>query len=283
MAQPTRRSGPDFLTAFVPSDARTAGYVTVGGLRLPYAWWGEVPSPDRPVLVLLHEGLGSLLLWRDFPAHLAKATGCPVFAYERPGHGGADRPTAPRPDDYHRIEAERVLPAVLAAVGIDRPILFGHSDGGTMALLYAAAAPDAVRAVITEAAHVIVEDLTITGIEAARAAYAAGPLRQRLHRYHGDNTDWIFDAWSLTWLRPEFRAWDIRARLATLRCPALVLQGAEDEYGTIAQVEGVCQSVAGPCEPLILPQCGHIPHHQQRAAVLQAVQRFLAGLGLALP
>lgn len=230
---------------------------------------------DRPTLVFLHEGLGSIAQWRDFPAALCAATGLPGLVYERWGFGGSEPLVLPRPRDYLEHEAERALPELLDACAVSRPILVGHSDGGSIALLYAAAFPGRPAACITEAAHAFVEDVTLDGIRAAEQAWRRGGLEARLARYHGANTETVFRGWTETWLRPDFRDWTLVERLPAIACPLLVIQGADDEYGTAAQVETIVARSGGPAEALLVPACGHSPHHQRRAVVLRAMTDFV--------
>ena len=231
-------------------------------------------TADRPTLVLLHEGLGSIAQWRDFPHQLAAATGLPALVYDRVGHGGSGPLTAAREAHYLHQEAEESLPAVLEACGVAAPLLVGHSDGGTIALLYAAVFPDNPCAVVTEAAHVFVEDVTLAGIRAAVEAYESGDLRDRLARHHGERTGPMFRGWSDTWLSPGFRHWNIEAALPHIRCPLLAIQGEDDEYATPAQLRAIAAGAPG-AETLLLPGCGHTPHHQARERVLQAIVRFV--------
>jgi pimeloyl-ACP methyl ester carboxylesterase len=244
-----------------------------------------VPSPAQgagtgttPTLVFLHEALGSIRQWRDFPHRLAAATGCRALVYDRCGAGGSDPLAGPRPLDYLEVEARKVLPEVLAACGIDRPVLVGHSDGGTIALLYAAAFPDGPVGIVTEAAHVFVEEITLFGIRAAGESFANTDFRDRLKRYHGERTDSLFAAWRDTWLDPAFRDWNVEAALASVRCPVLALQGAEDEYGSPRQLAAIADGVAGPVRQCLLPDCGHTPHRQAPEAVLEETARFIASL-----
>lgn len=233
-----------------------------------------------PTLVFLHEGLGSIGQWRRFPADLCIAAGLPGLVYERWGYGGSDPLTDNRPLDYLEQEARDSLPEVLAVCGItEPPILFGHSDGATIVLLFAALYPTQVRAVISEAGHVFVEEICLAGIRDARTAYyEQDQLRQGLHRYHGANTDSMFRAWADTWLHPDRRHWNVEAELARVTCPTLVIQGMDDEYATRAQVDAIANGVSGPQEVLWLPDCAHVPHHQARDTVLQATVRFINGL-----
>ncbi len=218
-----------------------------------------------PTLVFLHEGLGSIGQWRHFPAELCARTGLPGLVYERWGYGRSDPLTGPRPDDYLHREAQDSLPEVLAACGIaDPPILFGHSDGGSIALLFAAAHPEQTRAVVCEAAHVFIEEECLAGIRLAVAAYEQGPLRDGLRRYHGANTETMFRGWGDTWLRPTRRHWNVAAELPRIACPTLIIQGADDEYATRAQMDAIAAGMSGPTEILWLPDCAHVPHHQAR-------------------
>lgn len=253
-------------------------HVTVAGHRLRVAQIGHRDGRGgTPTLVFLHEGLGSILHWRDVPQMLVAATGLPALVYDRWGFGGSEPLMLPRTDDYLDREAE-ALGELLAACGIADHILVGHSDGGTIALLHAARGPAGLRGLVVEAAHVFVEDCTIAGIERAAAAWRDTDLPRRLARYHGDKAESVFRGWAETWLRPSFRDWDMTDRLPAIGCPALVLQGAEDEYGTPAQVEAIAAGVAGRVETLLIADCGHTPHFEAWDVVLPAITRFVAGL-----
>jgi pimeloyl-ACP methyl ester carboxylesterase len=253
-----------------PFDLQAAGHRLHAERLLP-------PSARAgPTLVFLHEGLGSIGQWRDFPAQLCAATGLPGLVYERWGFGRSAPLTGPRPADYLHREARGSLPEVMAACGIaEPPILFGHSDGGSIALLFAAAFPDRVRAVVCEAGHVLVEEVCLAGIRAAGVAYERGDLRKALQRYHGAKTDLLFRGWHDTWLRPDFRAWNIEPELPRIVCPTLIVQGADDEYATRAQVDAIAAGVSGPNEVLWLADCAHVPHHQAREIVLAEAARFI--------
>ena len=245
------------------------------GLRLdPPA----APPADAPCLVFLHEALGSIRLWRDFPDAVVAATGLPALVYERLGHGGADPLTLPRGLDYLHIEAEQVLRAVLEQAGIGRAILVGHSDGGSIALLHAAACPERIMAAVTLAAHVFVEDVTLAGVHEAMEAWRTTDLPEKLGKYHGSNTEALYHAWAETWTSDEFRPWNIEDCLPRIDCPLLVIQGAEDEYATPAQVQAICRGAGGPATPLLIPDCAHQPHRQQRDAVLDAITAFVRGV-----
>ena len=251
-----------------------AGWTRAGGARLETAWWG--PSPDAaPTIVLLHEGLGCVAMWRGFPASLAEATGCGVFAWSRAGYGGSDPVPPPRPLTYmHDEAADRVRP-VLDAAGIRECILLGHSDGGSIAALYAGTQPDKrVRGLVLLAPHFFVEDIALAGIADARARYVGGNLRERLARYHAD-VDGAFWGWNGAWLDPAFRAWNIAAQCAGIAVPTLVVQGLADPYGTEAQVD-VLRSVADTwVRPLLLAGVGHSPHLEAPAVTQDAVAGFI--------
>ena len=248
--------------------------VVVDGKRLETAWW---PGADGhgPPLVLLHEGLGSLGLWRDFPARLAARTGCGVLAYSRHGYGRSDVLRAKHEPTYMHHEAHAVLPALLGALGIERPVLFGHSDGASIALLYAGRAEHDPRGLILEAPHVFVEEISVRSIAAARDAYAAG-LRARLARHH-DDVDATFYGWNDIWLDPRFRAWNIEAAADGVRCPVLLVQGDADEYGTTAQLDAIAARVPAS-ETLVVPGAGHSPHRDAPEPVLERVAAFVAAL-----
>jgi len=248
-------------------------FLTAGGHRLEYERIGG--APDRATLILLHEGLGSIALWRDFPAKLAQATGCPAVVYSRCGYGGSDALAHARGVDYMHREALDTLPELRARLGLDDAILVGHSDGASIALIHAGSGRWPVRAVVLEAPHVFVEDVSITSIAAARAAYETTDLRQRLARYHAD-VDSAFRGWNDIWLDPNFRTWTIEDALPGVRCPVLAIQGADDEYGTLAQLDAIERGVAGRFERLVLPQCKHSPHRDQEEAVLAAMAAFIA-------
>ena len=238
-------------------------------------------APNAPTLLFLHEGLGSIGQWRDFPAALCRRTGLPGLVYDRWGYGRSAPLTGPRPDDYLEQEARHSLPELLAACAIRTPpILFGHSDGASIALLFAAFWPEQVRAVISEAAHINVEEMCLAGIRHAGHAYAGNGLRAGLQRYHEDNTEGMFYGWHDTWLRPTRRTWSMTAHLPRITCPTLIIQGAEDEYGSRAQVDAIAAGVAGPAEILWLPGCRHVPHQQARDVVLDTAVRFIDGLGI---
>ena len=254
------------------------GFLSVEGQSLEYRWLGPGPI-DAPTLVFLHEGLGCVAMWRDFPARLAAATGCGALIYSRAGYGGSDPVALPRTPSYLTIEAHEVLPRVLAASGVADAILVGHSDGATIALLYAAAITDGpVRGAAILAPHVFVEEVTLAGIREAKLAFEEGDLRPRLARFHGGNVDGAFYGWCDTWLNPAFRDWNVEAALPAVRIPLLIIQGEDDAYGGVEQVRAIAAQVAGPVETMVLAGCGHSPHVDQNGRVLDAIAGFAGGL-----
>lgn len=256
----------------------TNGVLEIDGVRLECRWIGS-PTPDRPTLVFLHEGLGCVALWKNFPDRLAARTGLATFAYSRAGYGGSDPVSLPRRVTYLDREARDVLPKVLAAAGIGRTILIGHSDGGTIALIYAANGGNCAAAVVTIAAHVFNEDAAIRGIETVRDAYRGGDLRARLARSHARNVDCAFRGWSEVWLSEAFRSWSIVETLSRVTVPTLAIQGRDDPYGTLAQVHAICRGVSGRSREAILAACGHAPHREKPAETIETVARFLAEFG----
>ncbi|MCC2111362.1 MAG: alpha/beta hydrolase [Hyphomicrobiales bacterium] len=237
------------------------------------------PRPDEvPTLILLHEGLGAVSMWRDFPDRLAAATGCGVFAYSRAGYGGSDPVPLPRPLTYMHDEARDVLPDLIAAIGVRRGLLVGHSDGASIAAIYAgsdAANRDRICGLVLMAPHFFVEDVSIKSIAAAKIAYETTDLRERLKRYHGDNVDCAFWGWNGAWLDPGFRAWDIREYLGRIEVPVLVVQGRDDEYGTLAQVHAAEADCTTPVTVEVLEDCGHAPFRDQPEATLAANAAFV--------
>ena len=249
----------------------------IDGHRVEARWWGD-DSSDHPVLVLLHEGLGCVDLWKDFPRQLAEKLSCRVFAYSRLGYGKSDACPLPRPVTFMHKEAREFLPRVLAAAGITSHILLGHSDGGSIALIYAATAPEGLKAVITEAAHVFCESLTLESIAQAKVAYEKGDLKPRLEKYHGPNTENAFRGWNDVWLNPKFASWNIRELLPDIGVPVLAIQGREDPYGTLDQITAV-EGAIPHCTTAILDHCGHAPHVQAPKQTMESITRFLGPPG----
>jgi branched-chain amino acid transport system substrate-binding protein len=246
--------------------------------------WLRRDDTASPLLVFLHEGLGSVSLWRDFPQALCDALQCRGLVYSRPGYGqSTSRPAHERlePDFMHRQACE-VLPALLNALGVDtathKPWLFGHSDGGSIALLYAAKFPDQLAGAVVLAPHILVEDISVSSIQQARTAYAEGDLRQRLSRHHAD-PDSAFKGWNDIWLNPTFRDWNITQELKSISCPLLAVQGVNDEYGTLEQIRGIAR-VAPQCKLVTLADCGHSPHRDQKDRLIEAVRDFFSTTAL---
>jgi pimeloyl-ACP methyl ester carboxylesterase len=247
-------------------------FVDVCGHRIEYERL-EVASAGRPTLVLLHEGLGSIAMWRDFPSRVAHATGCNALVYSRYGYGNSSPLQEPRGVRYMHDEALLALPELLMKVGIEAPILLGHSDGGSIALIHAGARLCPVTAVVTLAAHVMVEEISVASIAAARTAYETTGLRARLAPYHAD-VDSAFWGWNRIWLHTDFRAWNIEEYLPRIACPVLAIQGEDDEYGTMEQMKRIGSQVRDVAL-LELEDCRHSPHRDQPPAVLEAVARFV--------
>lgn len=242
--------------------------------------WVGTGDPRAPLIVFLHEGLGSLWMWKEFPHQLCVAAGARGLVYSRPGYGGST-PRLPEETwgpDFMHVQAREVLPALLVTLGIDtsieRPWLFGHSDGGSIALIHAASFPDGVAGVIVLAPHILVEEYGLISIRKARQAYVAGDLRRKLERYHHD-IDSAFWGWNDIWLSPSFLTWTIEALLPSIRCPLLAIQGHDDPYGTMEQIDGIARRTR-KTELLKLDQCGHSPHRDQPDHVISATVRFLA-------
>lgn len=232
-------------------------------------------------IVMLHEGLGSLAMWRDFPGQVAHATGCDVLVYSRFGYGQSAPAGGPRAVDYMHREALQVLPELLDRLRIKQPVLLGHSDGGSIALIHAGGAGRSVAGLILMAPHVLVEDISISGIEAAREAYLQTDLRARLGRYHAD-VDATFRGWNDIWLSPAFRDWNIEEYLPAIACPILAIQGEDDEYGSMDQLARIARqaSGSGDIDLLRLEDCRHSPHKDQQQAVLEAITRFIDRLAV---
>jgi pimeloyl-ACP methyl ester carboxylesterase len=248
-------------------------------VALEYRWIGNAPA-TAPLMVFLHEGLGSLSAWRDFPERLCAAANVRGLVYSRAGYGrSTPRPSEQRwrPDFMH-IQAREALPGLLEGLGIDSrktpPWLLGHSDGGSIALIHAASFPDRVAGLIVLAPHVLVEDISVTSIERAREVYRTTDLRERLGRHHAD-VDSAFWGWNDIWLDPAFRDWNIEALLPSIRCPLLAVQGEDDEYGTMEQIDRIAAAVPH-AQLLKLAACGHSPHRDQPQALIDASVRFIA-------
>ena len=255
--------------------AAVTEFAAIGDQRLEYVRLSG--NPRAPTLVFLHEGLGSIALWRDFPQRVTAVTGHPALVYSRAGYGRSSPLTRARRSDYMHAEALSVLPALLDRLAIEGPILIGHSDGASIALIHAGAGVRAVRAIAAIAPHVFVEELSLASIARAKTSYDSDDLRPRLARHHAD-VDSAFRGWNDIWLAPEFRDWNIESLLSGIACPVLLIQGENDEYGTLAQIDAIERQLAGPVERVVLAACGHSPQRDQREATLTALARFIASI-----
>lgn len=254
------------------------GFLEADGRRLEYRWVGRRSA--APTLVFLHEGLGCLDAWRDFPDRVAEATGLGVFVYSRAGYGRSDPVELPLPVRYMHHEGLVVLPQVLEQAGIERCVLVGHSDGGSIAIVYAGSAkqPERLQGLILLAPHVFNEELSVESVRASREEYLKGDLRQRLERYHRDRVDDAFWGWNDVWLHPDFRDWNLEEYLPAICVPAILIQGKQDPYGTQRQLEAIEAGVSGPVQRVMLPACGHAPHKDRPAATLETMVTFLRTL-----
>src|SRR3979409_2083285 len=251
----------------------SSGFLAIGAQNLEYRMIG--PPPDHaPTIIMLHEGLGSAALWGDFPEKLQAATGAGIFAYSRSGYGASTPARLPRPLDYMHIEALEGLPKLLDAIGFRRGLLLGHSDGASIAAIYAGSHQDhRVEGVAMIAPHFIVEDISVASIARIRTAYETTELKAKLKRWHKD-VDNAFYGWNGAWLNPKFRDWDISEYLAYIRVPVAILQGVDDEYGTMRQVEIAQEECYCPVDVTVIPGAGHSPHREAPGATLDAISEF---------
>jgi pimeloyl-ACP methyl ester carboxylesterase len=252
------------------------GFLDLPPLRLEYRMIGPRPnaSDAAPTIVMLHEGLGSVGLWGSFPDEIAAATGAGVFVYSRSGYGRSRPGPMPRGTDFMHEEACTVLPRVLDAIGFQRGLLLGHSDGASIATIYAGSVQDhRVRGLVLIAPHFFIEEFGIAEIERANAAFASGELREKLKRWHAD-VDCAFRSWSEPWLHPDFRKWDITEALGYIRVPILIVQGEDDQYGTLKQIEAAQQECFCPVEAAVLPGVRHAPHREAPEQTLAVVTDF---------
>ncbi|MDF2365946.1 alpha/beta hydrolase [Sneathiella sp.] len=253
---------------------------TIAGKRIEYRTIGALDS-QRPVLVFLHEGLGCTALWRDFPDRLCELTNCTGLIYSRLGYGGSDACDLPRPLDYMEREASDMLPVILEHFNIKRPLLVGHSDGASISLIYAGLSDVAKpEAVIVMAPHVFCEDISVDGIKTAKQAYEQRDLKEKLEKFHGINTECAFRGWNDAWLDPAFKNWNIESFLPSVNMPLLAIQGREDSYGTLAQIDAIEAAVSGPFEKLILDDCGHNPWQEKAEDVLSYAAEFISDIGV---
>lgn len=255
------------------TNLQPSGTLTIGASKLEYRMIG--PAPDKaPTIVMLHEGLGSVGLWGDFPEKLQAETGAGVFVYSRAGYGASTPAALPRKPDYMHVEALDVLPKLLDAVGFRRGLLLGHSDGASIATIYAGGIQDhRVRGLVLIAPHFVVEDISIQSIAAIKETYAATDLRTKLARWHTD-VDNAFRGWNDAWLDPQFRDWDISESLAYVRVPVAIIQGADDQYGTLRQIEIAEAECYCPVDVTIVPGAGHSPQREAPDVTLKAAADF---------
>ena len=259
-----------------------SGRVVANGASLEWALFGP-RDPAVPVIVVLHEGLGCLALWRAFPEQLARHTGYRVFAFSRAGYGRSDPATLPRPLDYMTREALDCLPEVLAAIDAPGYVLLGHSDGASIAAIYAGSvADDRLRGVVLMAPHFFTEPMGLAEIAAARDVFATTAMKARMAKYHADPAA-TFRGWNEAWLDPAFKAWNIEAVIESFRVPVLALQGREDQYGTLAQIEAVRRKSPADVELAVIEKCRHSPHFDQPEATLEVIGAFLNRLPAAYP
>jgi pimeloyl-ACP methyl ester carboxylesterase len=257
-----------------PSDIE---FLTVDGVRLETRRFAG--QAGKPTLVFLHEGLGCIDMWRNFPARLSRMSGCPALVYSRRGYGRSAPCDVPRPLTYMHHEGLEVLPELLKAAEIADHVLIGHSDGGSISLINAGGTPaPGLKAVITMAAHVFCETLSVASIAEAKTLYEDAELRSRLAKYHGDNVDGAFWGWNKAWLDPDFMQWNIEEYLPKVLVPQLVIQGSDDPYGTIAQVEAIAKQSAGPVAVCLLENCGHSPYKDQAQKSLMLASDFICRL-----
>lgn len=249
---------------------KTIGFKKINGQKIYYELYQK--SEEADYLVFLHEGLGSVAQWKNLPQEFSESTGMSVLVYDRSGYGQSSPVPQDYPYDYVRYEAHTILAQLLEQLKIDTCHLFGHSDGATMALLFAAYHPQKCLSVISEAAHVIIEDMSVEGIKNIRAIYQ-DKIRKPLQKYHGENTDWVFYHWADTWIDPEFKSWNMKEELSQIQCPVLAIQGEDDEYGSPMQLE-IIQKLS-PAEIHLLAHCGHIPHFQKPKDLMKLVLNFL--------
>lgn len=251
------------------------GFLRIGTETWEARWIG--PGPDEaPTLVFLHEGLGCVSMWKDFPDRLVAATKCGGLVYSRAGYGKSDAVSLPRPLDYMQVEGRNVLPKILDALDIERAILVGHSDGASIALVHSGLDTRArIVGLIAEAPHVFAEDMGLDSIAKIQTLFETTDLRARLARHHGDNVDCAFFGWNGAWSDPKFRFWNIEEYLPGISAPVLLIQGEDDEYGSVEQLRAIERQVGGPVQTELLPDCGHSPHRDQAEAVLKIMTEFV--------
>jgi pimeloyl-ACP methyl ester carboxylesterase len=252
------------------------GYIKIIESNIYFEFINNSLLLEKPLLVFLHEGLGSVAQWKDFPALLCEKTNCPGFLYDREGHGRSDELKIKRSSDFMHIQAQTTLPEIFRQLDIEqnKKILIGHSDGGSIAIIHAGSFPEKIIGVITEASHQFIEDISVEGIRDAVKLYEEGKLKDLLNKYHGDNTDSMFHGWADIWLRKEFRKWNIEEYLQKIKVPFLAIQGMDDQYGSFAQLASIKKN-AIKSDIYHIPSCGHTPHLQMKETILQLMSDFI--------
>ena len=260
---------------------KTSGYININSVAIYYEFINHhLLSNNKPVLVFLHEGLGSCAQWKDFPFMLSEELNIPVFMYDRYGYGKSGIISGHRNLSYLEDEALDWLPKIFISLDLDKykKVLIGHSDGGSIALIYPSAFPDKVVGIITEAAHVFNEEKAYGSLLAIIDNFNNGDLKQKLKKYHGENTETMFKSWAEMWLSDNFRQWNIEHYLSNIKCPVLAIQGQEDEFATFKQLKSIKEDINNQCELLFIENCKHIPHQQAQKIVKKEMINFIAGL-----
>lgn len=257
---------------------KSSSYFTIKGVQLWVEQLHFTKDTSRPTLIFLHEALGSVALWKGYPDLLCEALQCNGVVYDRMGHGLSSPFNEKRSNDYLDIEAVVYLRGLIVELGLEKPILVGHSDGGTIALIYAAHYPDQLRGIITEAAHIYVEDTGSGGMQKAIYQFEHTIFKDKLAKYHGEKTEALFYAWADTWTSESFSTWNIEQQMTSISCPALILQGAQDEYATQQHMWDIAKGIGNNAKGILIDNCGHIPHLQAQAETLALSKEFISGL-----
>ena len=261
---------------FKKLENKNRSFIKIDGVSLECRHLEYNSTDAKPTLMFLHEGLGCIELWRDFPENLCAATGLNGFVYSRQGYGASDPVALPRPLDFMHQEAINTVSPVLNEAKIKSAILIGHSDGGSISLIHAGVIQDPrVKAITTIAAHVFNEELTVKSIQEAKKFYETGDLREKLKKYHGSNVDCAFWGWNDTWLNPDFWHWNLEEFLSSINVPTLIIQGADDQYGTNNQIKAIEQGLTCPNHTVIVPKAKHSPHLEQQDITIDAIQTFI--------
>lgn len=255
-------------------------FCKIADKKIHYCFVNEhLLSENKSPIIFLHEGLGSIEQWKDFPEKLCKTLNLPGLVYDRYGYGKSEEFAEPRNINYLQQEAEVFLPGILEFLKIEKPVfLFGHSDGASIALIYAGLFPEKVVALVSEAAHVIIEDISRTGIKAAIKQFETSKLKKLLEKYHGINTEPMFYGWANTWISKESESWNICHFLKTIICPVLLIQGENDEYGTSLQLHLISNNCKASCNIIEIQDCGHVPHFEQQDMVLEETRSLFESL-----